>query len=384
MSDEESEHIPTLETRQNSFYMKGSKLCNIGRPIICLLLLVTLLVITLIVLKKSPSSPQIFETPKVHKYQRFGGESDNRSGAFPGDEMLDEHGIIQANGNWFPSKHDEEALEVRCKYYKQIYNSAVHLSDPKRKLLMGISAAPTDFQRRQLVRTYQIRPYNNSYDIEWKFFMGPPPPYYEKALEFENATYGDIIVMKNFTETRENSRAIKPMEIFKHVEQHMGVYLYVAKLDMDCYLNIPSFWDEFFNQTIQELPFNIIALFINGLGKFDWPMGAFEAFSWKLVMMINKLYEFVPRTSWAEDLQMGWYLYDAHVKFNKTEFHWSRAYDFNVSYQGGHNDVEYNAIRVHELKQEVDYIAVSKCFTADGVNKTYIDLMREKDWILDL
>jgi hypothetical protein len=369
MSDEENEIIQTLEPPHSYWYLR---VCNISRLLLFLGILLVIIWVT-----------RLHELPKVHKYKRFSGEEGSREGAFVGDEMLDEHGIIQANGNVFPSKHDEEALEVRCKYFKQISNSSVHITDSKRKLLIAISSGPLDFQRRQLVRTYQISPYNSTYDITWRFFMGAPPLYSEKALEFENATYGDIIVMPNFIETRENSRAMKPMEIFTYVEHNMGVYLYVAKLDMDCYLNIPSFWNEFFNQTIQDRPWNLISLFINGMGKFDWPMGAFEAYSWKLILILNKLYEFVPRTSWAEDLQIGWYLYDAHIKYNKTEFPNSRAYDFNVSYPSGNNDVVYDALRVHELKQEVDYIAVSKSFHSDGINKTYIDEMRKRDWILD-
>lgn len=354
----------SIRTNQNTNVKLSKK-----RPTV--LIIIILIVTFLLVLWKLGNFNR-----KVDRRRR---PDPRRQGKFPGDAMIDENGIIQADGNYFPSMHEEESLEVRCKYYKDIKSSNVTIKDSKHKFLMAVSTGTLDFQRRHLIRAYQISPYNNSYDITWRFFMGPPSPYYLKALQAENATFGDIVVIPDLVESRDNSRAIKPMEILTYVEKHMEVYKYVAKLDSDCFLYIPAFYDQFFNQTVQDLDFGLIALYVRG--RFAWPQGAFEAFSWKLVRMLNKLYEFVPRTHWAEDLQMGWYLHDAHIHYTEVPLPEDRAYDFNVTW--GVTDVAYNTVRVHEMKEEIDYIKIVKSFNANGINTTYIDEMRRKEWIFD-
>ena len=132
-------------------------------------------------------------------------------------------------------------------------------------------------------------------------------------------------------------------------------------LDTDCFVNIPAFWKGYFNETVQELDYAIIALFIEQVGQFIWPMGAFEAISWKTMLSLNRLYEKVNITDEAEDLQLGWYLYDAEINFTKVAFPTELAYDFrqgcNPSWW---SDVSDNALRIHELKLESDYINVAK------------------------
>jgi len=271
-------------------------------------------------------------------------------------------------------------MAVRRKYYDQIVNMNVTFTDPSKELLVGVSVTTADFQRRHLIRTHQIKPYVAYTNITFKFIMAKPPQVYEEALKLENQTYGDILVL-DFDDSRETSRSIKPYEFYKHVEKHMGVWKYVAKLDGDCFLNIPDFYKTYFNESTQSLGVALISLMIKGLGRFDWPMGAFEALSWRLMLFVNRLYENVPRTTWEEDLQLGWYLSDAEVDYIQVALDNERAYDFRP---GTHphwvTDVFYNAVRVHELKVEKDYVMVANCFNATGVNIAQIDRMRAANW----
>jgi hypothetical protein len=282
---------------------------------------------------------------------------------------------------WGPSPFKKETMIVMDQHFADIDKTKVITSN---KLLIGVSSKSSDFQRRQLIRAHQINRYNSSlYDITWKFVMFTPKSQYLESIRHENNTYGDIIILTSYNDSREDSRTYKPFEWFKYVEKSMPMYKYVAKLDTDCFLNIPLFWKGYFNETVQELDYAIVALFIEQVGKFVWPMGAFEAISWKTMLALNRLYEKVNITDEAEDLQLGWYLYDAEINFTKIAFPTELAYDFrqgcNPSWW---SDVSYNALRIHELKLESDYINVANCFNATGVDKNMVELGRLYNWTL--
>jgi hypothetical protein len=283
---------------------------------------------------------------------------------------------------WGPSPYKKETILIRDRYLDSISQINMSLAPNSNKILIGISSAAADFQRRQLVRAHQIAPFNNlTYAITWRFVLLSPNSLYKEALRFENNTHGDLIILESISDSRENSRSQKLYEFFRYVELNMSMYNYVAKLDTDCYLNVPDFWNNYFNHTVQELDFAIVALFIEKLGRMDWPMGAFEAITWKVMLLLNRLYENVEFTNWAEDLQLGWYLYDAEINYTKVAFPTEVAYDFRFGCNPSWiSDVTYNALRVHELKAEIDYVNVANCFTSNGVNTSQIDQMRLTNW----
>jgi hypothetical protein len=283
---------------------------------------------------------------------------------------------------WGPSPYLKETLEVRDKYLESISQTKIVLNNLSDKLLIGISSASFDLQRRQLVRKHQIRPYNNSlYDITWRFVLLRPRDIDREALRQENNTYGDLIILETLQDSREHSRSQKLYEYFKFVETNLSMYKYVAKLDTDCFLNVPNFYKNYFNETVQELDFAVIALFIENLGKMVWPMGAFEAISWKVMLLLNRLYETVGFSNWAEDLQLGWYLHDAELNYTKIAFPTEIAYDFRFGCNPSwFSDVVDNALRIHELKTQRDYVNVASCFNEHGINQTHLALMRASNW----
>jgi uncharacterized protein YozE (UPF0346 family) len=270
-------------------------------------------------------------------------------------------------------------MMVMDEFFADINKTKVTTSN---KLLIGVSSKSSDFQRRQLVRAHQIKPYNASlYDITWRFVIFTPKSQYLESIRQENNTYGDIIILTSFNDSREASRTFKPLEWFKYIEQNMPMYKYVAKLDTDCFLNIPAFWKGYFNETVQELDYAIIALFIEQVGRFIWPMGAFEAITWKTMLVFNRIYERVNITDPSEDLQLGWYLSDAELNFTKLSFPTELAYDFRPGCNPSWNsDISYDALRIHELKSEGDYVNVANCFNAFGVDKDMVDFRRLSNW----
>jgi hypothetical protein len=299
----------------------------------------------------------------------------NRNTFYNEDEQLDENGIIQADFNIYPSRFQTQALLVRLIYFDSIDKIDTSVIKPENSLLIGIPSPATDFQRRHLMRAHQIKPFSH-YNVTWRFFVGQPPIVYREFLKLENDTYGDIIFLEDFHEDRKNARAVKTFEFFDYVEKHMGMYKYVAKIDTDAFLNVKDFINDYFNETIQEMQYSMIAVQL--IRRFQWPQGGFLALSWKLMLLLNRFYNYVHRSHYAEDMQFGWYLYDAAVEYDFIGLDKETSFDFKVPW--GKNDVPYNALRVHEMKTEQDYLIIANCFNGNGINTTHVDLMRKNNW----
>jgi hypothetical protein len=283
-----------------------------------------------------------------------------------------------------PSPYKREALVVHKIFWEEIESTNTTIQKPTDTILIGINIRLSDFRRRHFIRTHQIAPYK-SHNVTFRFFLTNPPPKYKKSIEYENNTYGDIIVLDNIpVDSREVAQTFKVYEFFHYVEKNMQVFKYVAKLDGDCFLNIPAYMDQFFNHTVQNLDYALISLYIDNMARFDYPMGAYEALSWKLMRFINRLYLYVPRTRWEEDLQLAWYISDAEIAYNKLALPSTVAYDFRKGWNPSWlSDVTDEAVRVHELKTISDYIMVGNCFDSEGVNKTKREFYREHNWTLN-
>ena len=273
---------------------------------------------------------------------------------------------------WASSPFKNESIAVKNKYLNKIL--ATEYPNPYDKLIIFITMASFEVQRRMLIRVHQINLYRD-YNISFKFVIGSPPPAYRQTVVFENKTYGDMIFLENVPDTRDMSRTIKIFELFKLIEDNYPVYKYIGKMDGDCFLNIPGFLQEFFTEEIQNYELALIAGMVRGLGKYDWAQGGLEIYSYKLMLIINRLYESVHRTVYEEDFQIGWYLGDAEVNYTVVEIPDNRAFDFR-----GHHNIFNDTIRPHDLKIESDYLNVASCFNKDGVNYTQVEKMRESNW----
>jgi hypothetical protein len=290
---------------------------------------------------------------------------------------------MELRRNFTKSPHKLEASRVKEYYFTDISKAKVELKSENNLMLIGILVPPLDFQRRALMRTHQIRPFRN-YSISFKFFMGESTPALQEALEFENQTYGDLIILKGIKDNLLRNESRKVFEFFKYVEHNMDVYKYIAKLDTDCYLNVAGLWDYHFNKEVQDLEFGIISRFRQNFAPFDFPQGGFVALSWKSLLMLNKLYEFVPlSTKFNEDAQLAWYFHDAEIKLTQIELTHKQAYDFRpdvILSNWKSTDVSYEAIQLHILKTDHDYLNVASCFSSRGINVSQVNHMREINW----
>jgi hypothetical protein len=85
-----------------------------------------------------------------------------------GNETLPDEFDDSANlpDNFFPSIHHLEAKKIKDKYYDQIDRESNKNSETSGNVLfVGITVEdPTNFLLRQMVRTHQIKPYNESFN----------------------------------------------------------------------------------------------------------------------------------------------------------------------------------------------------------------------------
>jgi len=271
-----------------------------------------------------------------------------------------------------------ESLAVKELYLNKILDTEYIASNEVSKtVLIIILTNANNFQRRQLMRAHQIQPYTAFKNITWRFVLGSPPPVWRQSLKYENDTYGDLLFLESVPDTKDIARSIKLLEFYKYAETNLPVYKYIAKLDTDTFVNIASLMKNYFNQDVDKFALASVGAVVR-LGILDWPQGGFFAFSYKLMIFVNRIYGLVPRTVYEEDFQIGWYLRDAEVNYTRVELPLGSyiAYDFNLAWR----DVFNETVRVHELKDETDYITVANCFNENGVNSTHIWLMRETAW----
>jgi hypothetical protein len=274
------------------------------------------------------------------------------------------------------SPFENESLAVKKTYLSQILTTTYKVSnDHDNKILVLVLTASMDIQRRQIMRAHQINPYKK-YNLTFKFVLGNTPSEYRQIIKHENDTYGDLLILEDVPDTKDIARTIKLFETFKYIEEKLPVYKYIAKIDTDCFVNIAGFMNNYFNETVQEFELAAIGAIVRR-GRLEWIQGGFMAYSYKLMLFINKMYSKVRRTVYEEDFQMGWYLNDAQVNYTKVEVKQGhQAYDFYYDFQDVFNDT----IRVHELKKERDYVNVANCFDENGINHSHISLMRETGW----
>jgi hypothetical protein len=255
-------------------------------------------------------------------------------------------------------KYRDEILKIESQYSKL--------------LLIHIPIGVSDFQRRAIIRAYQINSYEEKYDITYRFMLGKPDAMYLDALKFENDTHGDLIVFNDFEDNREAARTTKSPHFYKYLESQMAIYRFVGRLDSDCFINFDRFWPKYFNHTIQIIDdFALVAAWCGQIMNFpldpnDWPQGSFYIFSWKMLLMFNKFYENVPRELIYDDELIGRYIYDSNMNFTNVIINPKEVYEgIDVNVWKKRPDLE--AVRVHELKTDEQYITVA----VNLVNKPY-------------
>lgn len=240
------------------------------------------------------------------------------------------------------------------------------------KWLLAIFVAPSKISRRAIIRsTWATRYQNPSY--EYRFILGnystsPWAP----AIAAENATYGDIWALEDFTnENHETANKIKNMEFFKYMTRHQGTrvrrYDYVSKVDDDNWFNIPAFYDTFI---APRLPggekYDASALTMIGRPMvwsqpYAYASGRIYTVSWPLLEFLTEKYAAKPTPDKTEDELIGQYLYENKTEHEFVPVELEQAWDIGLEYL-----VNNETMLIHGIKDDERLLEVSTMFDGEG------------------
>ena len=250
--------------------------------------------------------------------------------------------------------------------------------EQKPRWLIATPCATSQQQRRNVIRTTWQSTYNNSlYDT--RFILSKDDGLWDPIIKEENETFGDIIQLKDLDPSPETSNRIKMVEFLKYLVlevQHgtMQKYDWVSKIDSDAFLEANSFYNHFLN-SMETSNHTLIGRVSHngGIDEFDWPGGAFYTFSWQLVEKIVHLANESPITDVPEDVLVGRYLYDGKVKFDFVDLGEKLMFDIPVDNAYFPRKITNEAILVHFIKEDEQYLEVASLFDKNGYNGKQID-----------
>ncbi|MDI1491652.1 MAG: hypothetical protein OHK93_002861 [Ramalina farinacea] len=243
--------------------------------------------------------------------------------------------------------------------------------DPK--WLLAIFLGPSTISRRTAIRSTWATRYRNP-AWEYRFILGnysssPWAP----AIEIENATYGDIWALDDFTnENHETANHIKNMEFFKYMVQHQGSrvkrYDFVSKVDDDNWFNIPPYYDAFIApRLLGGEKYDPEALTMIGRPMvwgqpYAYASGLLYTMSWPLLELLAAKYMANPGFGEkTEDELMGQYLFEETIQHNFVPVELEQAWDIGLEHV-----VDDQTMLIHKIKDDARLLEVSTIFDEEG------------------
>lgn len=268
--------------------------------------------------------------------------------------------------------------------------------------LAAVISAAWDLDRRMLIRSSWMRLYRDL-PFDTRFVICSPPPQWIDAVRLENSTFGDMIILDHLQEDDVTANTIKTIEMYQWLIDHDQQYDFVSKMDTDVFFNARGFYDRFLrprlsNSTIVGSPSSsgsshsrlhatvdrtvIGELYYSHVYDLVFPHGAMYTFTWDMVETLAALqreYQVVT----GEDMTLAMLLLKAHHVVKFINFRGTEKFDYdprdtrgdgtawarksthpNAIKHAVHGD---EAIVVHDLKTDDNYLVVADCFDEDGI-----------------
>jgi beta-1,3-galactosyltransferase 1 len=229
--------------------------------------------------------------------------------------------------------------------------------------------------------------------VTTRFVLADPGPFWAPLVEAENATYGDIVVLRYLEESSAISNSIKTIEFFKWLTAQSRRYLFVSKVDDDSFINAREFYDSYLAPRMEILAGSKqlkASAHRTALGRrlsiedFDYPGGQFYTITWDLLELLVKLQQRLNVTNLPEDVLIGHLLREGNEKWNLVELSNPVAFDYSdediqqgSAWAANSNKQEDwihavgpKAINPHRMKEDITYLRVSDCFDEGGL-KSY-------------
>ena len=240
------------------------------------------------------------------------------------------------------------------------------------KWLLAIFLSPSSISRRAVIRsTWATRYSNPSY--EHRFIIGSyASSPWAPVIEAENATYGDIWALEDFTnENHETANANKNMELFKYLVQHQGTrvrrYDFVSKVDDDNWFNIPPYYETFIAPRLpggEKHDPNALTMIGRPMvwkQEYAYASGRIYTVSWPLLEFYVEKYIRSPISGKTEDELTELYLYEDKIQHNFVPVELEQAWDIGLEYL-----VNNETMIIHCIKHDDRLLEVSTMFGGDG------------------
>jgi hypothetical protein len=278
-----------------------------------------------------------------------------------------------------------------------------HKDSDHPKWLVATMSPYFALSRRTIIRSTWQTLYRNSSTTEFKFVIANPDPDWEGVIAQENATYGDIIILRHLEENNEIANSIKTVEFFKYLtlnEEQQKKWTFVTKLDDDSYLDSKTFYDEWLrpmiaeNSTTEELAKGVPQ--VNGIvigkglrkegKKFIYPSGQFYTLSWDMATIMAEMQVAHNISTW-EDVLVGELLELSQIPYRMVELPYTEAFEIqwgntvtvdgkktvwaedSVNLDAWFHPVGPGSINPHRMKDDKGYMMVAACYGPDGARK---------------
>lgn len=266
--------------------------------------------------------------------------------------------------------------------------------------LAAIISAVWDLDRRMLIRSSWMSLYQDL-PFDMRFVICSPhsvSSQWVDAVRLENSTFGDMIVLDHLPEDDITANTIKTIEMYRWLIDHDQQYEFVSKMDTDVFFNARGFWERFIrprlsNSTTTDgtsssrlranVDHTVIGeLYYSRVYDLVFPHGAMYTFTWDMVEKLAELQR-EHQVVTGEDMTLAMLLLKSQQVVKFVNFKGTEKFDYDPydtrgdgtawARPGTHpNAIKHalhgnEAIVVHELKSDHDFLAVSDCFDEQGM-----------------
>lgn len=273
---------------------------------------------------------------------------------------------------FFLSAQSSPAVEVPAVEPPAIEPPAV--KSPPVWLIATMSPAHSQLRRNIIRATWQTLYPNPA--ITFRFVLSDPEELWMPLIHHENATYGDLIVLRDLEESYRVANTVKSIHFFQYLAKQGSSWKFVSKMDTDAFLDVPSFYRTFIAPHL-DLPAHPIMIgrpFYYGDPQYIFPSGSLYTLSWDLVLTLVRLYDANPIEGENEDLLVGRLLHDAGESFDFVELDSSTTFDLdekNWDKQAWEHRVMDGAMVPHQLKDDETYLRVAAMFDVNGLSPDF-------------
>ena len=259
--------------------------------------------------------------------------------------------------------------------------------------LAAVISGAWDVDRRMLIRSSWMRLYRDL-PFDTRFVICNPGPEWTDAVRLENSTFGDMIVLDHLQEDDITANTIKTIEMYQWLIDHDMQYEFVSKMDTDVFFNARGFWERFLQPRMSNATSGsgrlhatvdrtvIGELYYSHVYDLVFPHGAMYTFTWDMVEMLAELQR-EHQVVTGEDMTLAMLLLKSHEVVKFVNFKGTEKFDFDPHDTRGdgtawarpgthphaikHALYGNEAIAVHELKSNRDFLMVSDCFDERGI-----------------